>query len=47
MPPLNNYTFQCVSDSQIEITISTYGNLERAKRILDYQVKDINNFKLV
>ena len=47
MPPIKTFVFQCILDSQTEITISTYGTSDDARKRLEYHVKDINNFKLV
>lgn len=47
MPPINTFVFQCISDAQTEITISTYGTSDNARKRLEYHVKDVNNFKLV
>ena len=47
MPPIKTFVFQCISDAQTEIIISTYGTSNDARKRLEYHVKDINNFKLV
>ena len=46
MPPLKTFVFECVSDAQTEIVITTYGNKEDAFKRLSFHVKEPSNFRL-
>ena len=44
MPPLKTYIFKHKLSSQVTITIETYGNVDRAFKMLGNYVSNINDW---